>query len=303
MADTPPRRKGWLGTRRPSYLAHSVAVAAALLAAACAREIPAARTSRADRQAAEQLNAAAKRDLGVLEGLKPLPCDPGFLAPRDYVIAVSDWAERAGLKLGDRVVTTSIAGVSFSDLTASPSAHAAIPPGSPLSLRLLREREELTVDLPCHDYAEILDAMKRTALARTKGDWEGCIAWTKELPRLRRFTYSGWVAARAQCVAAKSRPPGKRDAARGARGDNPANKALRVGVAELTPASDDSDEDRLAYEALLLEISENRHEPGGVEAIRRSVLATAGRLRQRGFSSWADEIEARLGEAAETTRQ
>jgi S1-C subfamily serine protease len=200
---------------------------------------------------------------------RPYPCDTGWAASQSgYVVAVSSWAEEAGLRPGDKI--TAISGTTVASQEERTKAYFQVPVGGPVMLGLTRQGEPVTLPLPCRYQPERHTAARRTLEAASRGDWDRCIAAARETRRLAGFVAFGTVVWEHECARAKNpsmaSPEGRNFAS-------------------------------LHYELSRLRLRESRYVPGETENVRGWVLRFADDLRTGGFPTYANDLEAQLREA------
>lgn len=224
-----------------------------------------------------QFQRVATRSLSEFDQMapRPFPCDGGYYASHQgYIMNLSDWAEQSGLSRGDRII--SIAGVAVTGPEDRARALAGVPVGGPVVVTVNRRGHEVKVSLPCRDNSMIWSTWRQMFEAVTRGDWDGCLDASVEIPRLQRRVDSFPIATRLECVRAKIRT---------------------------LKRPDGPDVDRLAYEVAHLRLRESRYVPGETDRFRGFVLATAEFLRQRGFPSLGADLEVQLREALKAQTQ
>ncbi len=224
--------------------------------------------------------AGAQKALSEMDQLAPKPfsCDVGWasappiqsIASRSagYVVEVADWAETAGLRLGDKI--TEIGGTPVMSSQELTEALARLPAGGPLVLGVTRQGQPVALSLPCRYQPERFAAARRALEAVSLGDWDGCVAAVQEFRRLSGYGYSGTTAWEHDCT----------------RSMNP-----MAGSPEWRNLIN------LHYEWAGLLLRESRYVPGGTEAVRGIVLRFADDLRKANFPAYANDLEAQLNEA------
>ncbi len=203
---------------------------------------------------------------------RPYPCDPGYLniTPDGYVGHITEWAEPAGLRRGDRI--TSIAGVPVARPEERARALSQVPVGGPLVMVVERDKATMTISLPCKDNSRGWAALGRLLGAGASGDWEGCDIAARELRSLRGRADPLTVWYQYQCTLGKRR-------------------------ASLLRRNVDAQEANLLYEHNILVIRDSYYLPGGIDQMRGYVLTNASHLRANGFGSLAADLEAELQRA------
>lgn len=195
----------------------------------------------------------------------PLPCKTGYFAAADgYVLANADWAERAGLRKGDRIV--SVGGVATVTQEDRRLALYRVNAGGPIRLGIDRHGEALQVALPCHDRSAEWAASKRFLSAGAAGDWDGCLKASQELPRIRGFSTAQDLGDILRC---------------------------RAGQGNLS----ENDEAQLVYEYTRLLIREAGQARSTLDGIRGIVLGNVGYLRSGGMTTLASDLEMQLSNA------
>jgi hypothetical protein len=200
---------------------------------------------------------------------KPYPCGSGWAASSTgYVVEVAEWADEAGLRLGDRIVA--VGGTPVISQEERIRAYYQVSIGGPLVLGVTRQGQQITLSLPCRYQPERYEAARRTLEAASRGDWDGCITAASETGRLAGFIAYSTVFWEHECTRAKNPPMA-----------SPEGRNLVW----------------LHYELTRVRLRESRYLPGGTENIRGGVLRIADDLRKAGFPTYADDLEAQLREA------
>jgi len=215
---------------------------------------------------AETLKTEAGQVLATFLQRQPAPpaCTIGVqLGNRPIIVALSHRAEQAGLRRGDRL--KSIAGVPLQTPEDLPRAFSRISPSMPVTFLVVRQGEELSVSVPCHQESAFWSAWRRALESASNANWETCQTSALEATRLRGFVAASQLQLRARCAAVQA---GLRGAPR-----------LELGLA------------RMVYEWRQAEIREKSFEPGGLDDIRGSLLATIKVVRENGFSDYATALE------------
>jgi len=210
----------------------------------------------------------AQKQLSELDRLtpKPYPCDNGWAASRaGYVVEVAGWAERAGLRRGDKIVA--IVGTTVTSPEERGKALYQVPIGGPIVLSVTRQGQLVTLSLPCRSQAERYRAVRRTLEAAFRGDWKGCIAAAAEERQLAGFPILPAVWWQYECT--------------------------RI----ITGGGSSPDFAYRSYELSSLMVRQSRYVPGGTEDVRAEVLRVAIQLREKGFPTYASDLEAQLREA------
>lgn len=202
---------------------------------------------------------------------RPLPCDPGYLAGGSgHIVQVADWAERAGLRRGDRIV--SIGGAPTETSEERVRALAAVVLGGPLNYGVSRADRVVTVTLSCTSNWPVWSNTGSLLAAAASGNWDRCAELALEQVRLLRMPSSYFLRWRGRCLRAKSAVLGR-------------------------PL--DVNEARLVYEVHRLLLEEARYDPGGIGRIRGRLLEAAASLRSAGFGNMAADLEDQLRGARE----
>jgi hypothetical protein len=206
--------------------------------------------------------------LAASENQGPLlsPCALGGLtSPGGYVVALSPWAEAAGLRPGDRI--TAIAGRPAASPEARARALLEVPPGGPLRISVDRHGQDLSLTLPCREQLELWVARRRLRQAIARAEWDGCIAAAQQVIMEQGFAGSVNLASQLNCLHAKDRALGR-----------PFSQA----------------EADLAYQWARQRIRESQYVPGSTEEARREVARVIAELRKWGFTAQANELGASL---------
>ena len=179
-----------------------------------------------------------------------------------------DWAEQAGLRRGDKIL--SIAGIAGSRPEDRAQAFTHVPAGGPLILGISRGGQPLSVSLPCVDDTQLWATQKKLLTAGAHGDWATCVAAGADVQRLQGFVSSPNLRAIGVCA-------DNRTLARG----------QPLGAVERT----------LGYNMDLQELREIRYVPEGLDKIRGRILANISLLQRTGFASLAADLETELQKA------
>jgi S1-C subfamily serine protease len=220
---------------------------------------------------ADEFRAQARQGLVDFLREKPRPpmCEMGFMTGRQLtVLATAEWVERAGLHRGDRITT--IDGVPAANLQnqARPPARAA--PGSPFTVTVARGGREISLTLTCMPKPEVWMAARRTQEAAASGDWDACQSAAIDYIFAIGYMESLALEFHGRCGFHRAM----------ARGDR-----FNLDLA------------RDLYDWQAFRIREKSYEPGGLDEIRDSVLASVGILRREGFREHADNLEDQLRNA------
>ncbi len=224
--------------------------------------------ARISNEMTASIRAGLKEALAWLDRNDPTPrtCTPGYAAsPEGYVVNLADWAERAGLRRGDKI--TAIAGVAVAVPEDRARGFAQVPAGGPLVIGISRRNQSFTVSLPCFDDTKIWTALRRALAAGANGEWDACVVSAEEGERLLGYVPSNTLDLKLQCTQGRTLDGGK-----------------TPGAAEV----------RLTYERDLTRLRESRYVPGGLERIRGEILARISWLRSLGFASLARALEVEL---------
>ncbi len=211
------------------------------------------------------------RELSQFEQMRPtlLACTPGYNAtPDGYVVAIADWAEQAGLRRGDKIL--SIAGVSVLRREDRAQAFAQVPTGGPLVIGIRRGSQTPLVSLPCVDDTKVYADGKKALTAGVNGDWDTCLAAIAEFQRFQGFVTSSTLQVALAC--AENRTIARRQP---------------LGHGERT----------LLYNRELLALRGMRYVPEGLDKIRGRILTSISLLQRAGFTSLAADLEAELRKA------
>jgi S1-C subfamily serine protease len=198
----------------------------------------------------------------------PFPCHPGaFGSEEGYVIAVAGFMDRAGLKLGDRIVSINdIAVQSRSDRARALYSGSV---GRPLEYGVERPGSASVVKIsaPCADDIRRWEAQQRFLMAAAQGDWQGCLEALIEVRNATGFLTPPAIWDRLECAKGRGRV---------SRGD----------------------EAQLVYDFTRVVVDQQRHVPGGLDNVRSLVLRNSQALQQMGFSSLAVDLEKQFHAAA-----
>lgn len=165
---------GWLATHPASSDRAEQAETRCGTFSAVIPSVPYAATAPLD-QWTTQFKATAQRILDRPHRKGPLPCDDGALADSSgYVMDVTDWAESAGLKRGDRFM--SLAGIKTASADEWTDALARAPRGEPLDLEVERNGATVLLQLPCKDNHPQWEAEQSMLKAIVAERWNECIA-------------------------------------------------------------------------------------------------------------------------------
>ena len=253
------RAEAW--RRRPSRFL------AALGFAVCAACAPTANVPETAPQP-ERMMAAARNALSRLDrtALGPLPCGLGWAeSPGGYVVALSEAAERDGLRRGDRIVT--VGGAAVVGSAERERAYRHHPPTGPIDLGVTRREQHVAVSMTCMARPELLPAERRTLEAASRGDWDGCIAAAREVRRIAGYTAYLTLVREHACASAK---------------------------VPATASPDGREFAALHHQLYRLLLEESRYVPGGTANVREAILRAVFDLRGMGFSAAADDLESRL---------
>jgi len=252
-------------------LYHCLVLAGCVATTACAPPAPPLASTSQGQASIKALarEALARRDRMMPE---PYPCGSGWTeTPTGYVVAVSAWAEQAGLRPGDRIVTIGGAQVSGDEERAH--AYRRVPTGGPFVVGVTRQRQPTTVSLPCRYHPDLFGAERRTLDAASRGDWDGCLAASREARRLAGFPAYANVIWEQSCLRAKNpsmtSPEGAEFAAR-------------------------------SFEAAQLLLRDSRFVPGGTADAQGTVRQIADDLKRSGFPAYASDLETQLQAALVT---
>ncbi len=194
------------------------------------------------------------------------PCSTGWAeASAGYVVAVAEWAERAGLSPGDQIVAVNGAPVAAPEERLR--AYGRVPAGRPFSLRVLRKGEPVTLTIPCRYRPEVFRAERRTLEAAGRSDWDGCISAAREARELAGVTAYANVIWEHACTRAK----------------NPS-----------MASPEGRDFASLSYETARLLLRDSRYVPGGPAKVRETIRKIADDLRRSGAAAQADDLESQL---------
>ena len=170
---------GWLATHPASSDRAEQAEKRCGTFPAVIASVPQAATAPPDQETA-QFKAIAQKVLDKPHRKGPLPCDDGALADSaGYVIDVTDWAENAGLKRGDRFI--SLAGIKAANADEWADALAKAPRGDTLDLEVERNGAKVLLQLPCKDNRSQWEAEQSMLEAIVAERWNDCIASARRL--------------------------------------------------------------------------------------------------------------------------
>ncbi len=194
------------------------------------------------------------------------PCSTGWAeASAGYVVAVAEWAERAGLHPGDQIVAVNGAHVAAPEERLR--AYGSVPAGGPFHLRVLRKGEPVTLIIPCRYHPEVFRAERRTLEAASHSDWDGCISAAREARGLAGVTAYPNVIWEHACTRAK----------------NPS-----------VASPEGRDFVSLSYETARLLLRDSRYVPGGPTNVQETIRKIADDLRRSGASAQAEDLEGQL---------
>lgn len=256
---------------RARYRRGCLLLAGCVALTACA---PSASPTASTSESQASVKALARDALSRRDRLmpEPYPCGSGWTeTPTGYVVAVSSWAEQAGLRPGDRIVT--VGGVQASGDEERTQAYRRVPAGGPFVVGVIRRNQSATVSLPCRYQPDLFGAERRTLDAASRGDWDGCLVAAREARRLAGFTAYANVIWEQSCLRAKNpsmtSPEGAEFAAR-------------------------------SFEAAQLLLRDSRFVPGGTADAQGTVRQIADDLKRSGFPAYANDLEAQLQTALAT---
>jgi S1-C subfamily serine protease len=249
------------------------AVQAKIAVSNCVEQLEALGYKRADefksgKHWVEEVHRKTQEELQKLRlELRSEPtCLSGILVqPNGRIGSVNRNAQMAGLRFGDEVI--SYGGVPFSTKEAMEEWIKQHHPGDDLVITVRGEVHKVTVR--CEDRNKVVREYIRIYEMAEAGDWDGCLHGVARREQLDSpLSFLAWT--RLQCA------QGKRFAA----GENLTR--MEAGY---------------AYETMRLRIRESSVSGEALENIRGSVLDYISGLRQRGFPSLADDLEAQYDSA------
>ncbi len=235
--------------------------------AACAACAPSANVPEGASQP-ERVMAAARDALSRLDrsAPEPFPCGVEWAeSPAGYVVALSEAAERDGLRRGDRIVA--VGGTPVAGIEARDRAYRHLPATGPFVLGAMRREQHVALTMTCRSQPELFLAERRTLEAASRGDWGGCIASAREARRLAGYTGYLTLVREHACASAKRPAMGS--------------------IEEREFAA-------LHHELHRLLLQESRYVPGGTANVRDTILRAVSDLRRMGLSASADDLEGRL---------
>jgi S1-C subfamily serine protease len=118
-------------------------------------------SSRSADSSSEIMKKRAVSDLARMPS-SPFPCDPGYQSVDGYIVALTDWVERAGLRRGDKVINVR----------------------TRTSITVERSGNHMEVAFPCRDDSARWKAFKRLYESAARGDWDECETASMELSRV-----------------------------------------------------------------------------------------------------------------------
>ncbi len=197
-------------------------------------------------------------------------CSSGILVqPNGRIGWVNYNAQRAGLRFEDKVI--SYGGVSFSTKQAIKEWVEQHKPGEDISITVRRGTAVHELTVRCQDWNEEVRDYIQIEEMVVAGDWEGCLRKVVERTRVEGPN-AQLASARLSCTQGR----------RFASGEN--LTSFEVGD---------------AFEAMRLNIREASVSREALEDIRGDVLDYNQKLRQRGFSSFADDLRSQYDSALE----
>jgi S1-C subfamily serine protease len=220
------------------------------------------------RQEADTFKAQARQGLIDFLREKPRPpkCEVGYLSGQQLtVLATSEWVERAGLRRGDRIVSAEE--VPVASLGGRPLPPSAVGPVVPHKVVVARGGRQLTLTLPCVVNPEVWVSARRIQEAAAAGDWDRCQAAALEYIHSVGFFEALALEFRGRCGFYRT--------------------MLRGEGFSLDMARD-------LYEWQAFRLREKSYEPGGLEEVKESVLASIAVLRREGYREHAENLEDQL---------
>ena len=219
-------------------------------------------------------NAGWQGALGSFD--RPLECDPGFFAETDsnhsglYIVALDPWAEKAGLRRGDRVVAFN--GFPVHD-TIQWQLVSIGPMQGTFTVEVERHGKLESASLTCYSHRRIWEERQALARAVRAAEWTECVVRTDRVRELEGFTTEGLLYVRWRC-------------------------ALRAAPTSWTEYASGK------HRILLARIQEARYVPGRLTdpEMRTDILADADELSQLGFPALAADVQAELTRALASER-
>ncbi len=206
---------------------------------------------------------------------QPRPCGGlgAFPSLNNYVLALTPWAENAGLRRGDRI--TKIGDDPVAALSEVIAALGRVPEGGPLHVTVVRESRTMIFALPCRRQAhqEYVAVLKQLFAAGAAGDWDTCLASADRLMVLQGVRPAFFASVAYKCTVGQNRSAKK--------------------VADMAEA-------QLLYDSHRLALEEGQFEPDGIAKRRGLALSDIAYLRQHGFTSLAADLEALLARASDS---
>lgn len=196
----------------------------------------------------------------------PFPCDDGWLGSGEYVVDVTDWAEAAGLRRGDRFIA--MGGVSVANAGHWTDALSKATPEKTLEITVDRQGREITLSLPCRDNREWWRTQRNMFEAAVAERWGDCISGSRRLLQLARRPFSFMLQAQVDCWSAE----------------------LRAERSATVP----KDFWLLLHQLANQYLEESRYRPGLLASRRPFLLNTIKTLEDRGFKLQADDLRNQL---------
>ena len=182
------------------------------------------------------------------------------------MIDVTDWAESAGLKRGDRFI--SLAGIKAASADEWADALAKAPRGDTLDLEVERNGAKVLLQLPCKDNRSQWEAEQSMLEAIVAERWNDCIASARRLMSVVGRSFITALTVEQRCFREKIRVEKIEPAP-----ENYWSLMHRVGAAQLEMA---------------------KYRPGALAGVRGAVLQIIDTLEKQGHQSLASDLRDQL---------
>jgi S1-C subfamily serine protease len=218
----------------------------------------------------ERLKQFAQQRLGRPETGVPYACEDGWLADQTgYVSDLTPWAERAGLRRGDRIQAVGdVSGAEAGTWVAALSKLSA--PGDRLSITVERSGRPVRLELPCRDHTLVWRGERSIFEAIAAGRWDDCVAAARRMMDVRQRPWASLLRTELECSAEKL----KNDKAQ------PTQQLWQ-----------------LYYRTSTAELEAARYVPGRLSMIRPNIVSAIDTLARRGLPAQADDLRQQLAAA------
>ncbi len=218
-----------------------------------------------------QFKASAQKALDKPRRKVPLPCDDGWFADRaGYVIDVTDWAENAGLKRGDRFI--SLAGIKAVSVDDWADVLARAPRGDTVDLEIERHGTTALLRLPCKDNRPQWEAEQSMLEAIGAERWDDCIASARRLMSVVGRAFTTPLTVELRCFREKIR------------------------AEKIEPAPEDYW--RLMHRVGAAQLEAAKYRPGALVEVRGVILQIIDTLEKQGHQTLAGDLRDQLKLAA-----